>query len=250
MVYREDLSNICLIVKPIKNSTKSIFQMDHNIAHFNVVSCFFPAKEGKRTSNSNLQYKQKSPAIPKCPVNPNPRSSEIIFNSSASHPSQDISLPPLMNHHPRSVSLGGYGRVACVSFHSLRDPIQGKDASIASAPIHDVISSDWLGLNSDGLLKGRNEYWENLGFPSSYRIGKLLDRDHVWVVTQTMVIFEHTLLTYKLCPGFWGRANPYHNKETGLIIQGLGHQPKAVLSGAKDYIARATSVLGVRWDFS
>jgi hypothetical protein len=73
----------------------------------------------------------------------------------------------------------------------------------------------------------------NLGTPSSHGDHKLLDRDHVWVVTQTMVIFEHlalwaahTLLTYKVYPGFWGRTNPYPNHETGLIIQDLSHQAK------------------------
>jgi len=66
----------------------------------------------------------------------------------------------------------------------------------------------------DGLLKGWNEEWGSLQLPCSRaRIGKLLDRDYVWAVTQTMVSFGnlalwavHTLRYYKVYPGFWGRT--------------------------------------------
>lgn len=65
----------------------------------------------------------------------------------------------------------------------------------------------------DGLPKGWNEEWGSLQLPCSRaRIGKLLDRDYVWAVTQTMVSFEnlalwavHTVRSYKVYPGFWGR---------------------------------------------
>ncbi len=209
---------------------------DHNIVHFHgFLNSFFPAKEDKRTSNSDLQYKQKSPAIPKCPVNPNPGSSEIICNSSASHPSQDTLLPPFMTPRQRSVSLGSHGRVARV-FSPSQFFIPGKDASIASGSTNDIIGSHRTDLDSDGFLKGWNENWENfIFFPNYPRIDKLLDRDHVWVVTQTMVIFEylalwalHALLTYKVYPGFWGRANLYYTSETGLMIQDFGHQTKVI----------------------
>jgi hypothetical protein len=178
--------------------------------------------------------------MPKCPVNPNPGSSEIICNSSASHPSQDTLLQPFIARR-RSVSLGSHGRVPCVFPPSLKIFIPGnrlvfipgKDASIASGSTHDIIGSHRTDLDSDGFLKGWNENWKNPVRPNYPRIGKLLDRDHVWFVTQTVVIFEHlalwavhTLLTFKVYPGFWGRAHPYHNHETGLIIQGLGHQTK------------------------
>lgn len=169
------------------------------ILHTPHVIPFFHAKEDKRTSNSNFQYKQKSPAIPKCAVNPNPGSSEIICNSSASHPSQDTSLLPFMAPRRRHMSRGPHR----------------------------------TNLDSVGFLKGWNENWKNLVPPNYPRIDELLDRDNVWVVTQTMVIFEHlalwavhTLLTYKVYPGFWGRANLYHNNETGLMIQDLGYQIK------------------------
>jgi hypothetical protein len=84
----------------------------------------------------------------------------------------------------------------------------------------DYTPSDWYAINllegCDGFHKGWNEEWGNLRRPCSHaRIGKLLDRDYVWVVTQTMVSFEnlalwavHILLTYKVYPGFWGRKFP------------------------------------------
>lgn len=90
--------------------------------------------------------------------------------------------------------------------------------------IHFVSSLDWgepycevtdpITLSrKDRLLKGRNEEWGNLRLPFFHaRIGKLFDRDYVWVVTQTMVSFEnlalwtvHSVLTNKVYPGFWGR---------------------------------------------
>jgi hypothetical protein len=63
------------------------------------------------------------------------------------------------------------------------------------------------------LLKGRNEEWGSLWAPPSCaRIDHLFDRDHVWVVTQTMVSIEtlalwamHAMQAYKVYPGFWGR---------------------------------------------
>jgi hypothetical protein len=65
----------------------------------------------------------------------------------------------------------------------------------------------------DGLPKGWNEEWGSLQLPCSRaRIEKLLYRDYVWAVTQTMVSFEnlalwavHTVRYYKVYPGFWGR---------------------------------------------
>jgi hypothetical protein len=66
---------------------------------------------------------------------------------------------------------------------------------------------------SHGILKGWNEEWGSLQLPCSRaRIGRLLDRDYVWAVTQTMVSFENlalwavlTVCSYKVYPGFWGR---------------------------------------------
>jgi len=63
------------------------------------------------------------------------------------------------------------------------------------------------------LLKGWNERCGNLGFLIFHaRVGKLLDRDYVWVMTQTMVSVEylalwakHAVLAYSVYPGFWGR---------------------------------------------
>jgi len=145
--------------------------------------------------------------MPKCPVDPNPGSSDIIYDYLASHPSPETLLR--------------------------------EDSFTATDPTYDNVGRQWIMglderfLDSDGFLKGWNFDWE--GTPSTHRDGKLLYRDHVWVVTQTMVIFEHlalwaahTSLTYKVYPGFWGRANPYHNHETGLMIQGPSHQAKVI----------------------
>lgn len=68
-------------------------------------------------------------------------------------------------------------------------------------------------LTIDGLFKGRDREWGSLGIPDFHaRVGKLFDRDYVWVVTQTMVSFDklalwalHNVLTYRVYPGFWGR---------------------------------------------
>ena len=177
------------------------------ISHSRANSIFY-AKESKRTPISDSQCEQQSPTMPKCPVDPNPGSSEIRSYYLASHPSPEILLR--------------------------------QDLCTAPNPKIVIIGSLRMGLvkgflDSDGFLKGWNGYWENLEFPSTRRIGKLLDRDYVWVITQTMVIFEHlalwaahTLLTYKVYPGFWGWANPYRNHETGLMIQGLSHQAKVI----------------------
>jgi hypothetical protein len=81
--------------------------------------------------------------------------------------------------------------------------------SLASHLSHHTIQQATI----DGLLKGWNEEWGSLQLPCSRaRIGKLLDRDYVWAVTQTMVSFEnlalwavHTVRYYKVYPGFWGR---------------------------------------------
>jgi len=68
-------------------------------------------------------------------------------------------------------------------------------------------------LTNGRLLKGRKEEWGTARAPSCFpRIGQLFDGEHVWVVTQTMVFIEisallarHTMLAYKVYPGFWGR---------------------------------------------
>jgi hypothetical protein len=178
------------------------------IFYFRAISIFH-AKESKRAPISDSQCEQQSPAMPKCPVDPNPGSSDIIYDYLASHPSPETLLR--------------------------------EDSFTATDPTYDNVGRQWIMglderfLDSDGFLKGWDFDWENLGTPSTHRDGKLLYRDHVWVVTQTMVIFEHlalwaahTSLTYKVYPGFWGRANPYHNHETGLMIQGPSHQAKVI----------------------
>jgi len=215
----------------------------------------FHAKESKRTPILDSQCEQQSPTMPKCPVDPNPGSSEIISDYLASHPSPETLLQSFVKLGPR-----------CEPRHVSQWIVHGKtvirwreDASTAPGPTYEFIVHR-SELNSDGFRKGWNEYWENLEFLSTqlseainsmfrwyhgaancyvyladdsrrHCRGKLLDRDCVWVVTQTMVIFEHltlwaahAMLTYKVYPGFWGRANSYHNHETGLLIQKLSHQ--------------------------
>ncbi|KAF8852213.1 hypothetical protein BDZ45DRAFT_116729 [Acephala macrosclerotiorum] len=64
------------------------------------------------------------------------------------------------------------------------------------------------------FLKGRYKEWGSLGIrPFRAKIGQLFDRDYVWVVTQTMVLWAmHNVVAYKVYPGFWGRI--------------LGHRPR------------------------
>jgi len=159
----------------------------------------FPAKEATQYSNSFSYYDQLQPAIPECSVNLNSGDSEIIWNSSASHLSHNMLVQPLVKESPTDEALSS---LMC-SIH-WTDPLgefpQGFTGTITFSL-------------EDRLFKGRNVEWGNLRLPFfRARICKLLDRDYVWVVTQTMVSFEslalwavHTVLTYKVYPGFWGR---------------------------------------------
>jgi hypothetical protein len=117
--------------------------------------------------------------VPEISVSPDPGDSKIIWNSSASDSSY----------------LYKFGDMTwfCLNNFDIPEP------------------------NSDELLNGWNEEWGNLRLPFFHaRIGKLLGRDYVWVVTQTMVSYEqlalwavYTALTYKVYPGFWGRSLRY-----------------------------------------
>ena len=74
-------------------------------------------------------------------------------------------------------------------------------------------SDEHFEIEFSGLLKGWNKGWGSLRVPFYHaRIGKLFDRDYVWVVTRTMVSYKnlalwvmHQVHAYKVYPGFWGR---------------------------------------------
>ncbi|PMD34907.1 hypothetical protein L207DRAFT_128744 [Hyaloscypha variabilis F] len=163
-----------------------------------------PSYEYHEYVKNLVNFDRKSPTITKCPVNyPRLRESERIWNYSASHPSLGIE-----DLHRREEI---FRRVEDNNFHY------------------------------DGLLKGCNEARGNLQLPlSNYHrtAGKLLDRDYVWFVTQTMVSFEnlalwakHLVLTYKVYPGFWGRScRHYRVRGLSLVCKMLDPGGRALLS--------------------
>jgi len=134
----------------------------------------FRAKEANVSQNLYPKFKYQSLTIPDRAANSNPGDSEIIWNSSSSNPSRKHVFPQDISHLRWDSDIG-----------------------------------------HNGLLKARKQEWGNLRLLCFHaRIGKLLDRDYVWVVTQTMVSFEnlalwakHSVLTYKVYPGYWGRPN-------------------------------------------
>ena len=79
-------------------------------------------------------------------------------------------------------------------------------------------------LTIDELRKGWDGEWGNfLPLYFHARFDKLLDRDYVLFVTQTMVSFEnlalwakYSLLIYKVYPGFWGRCFQYYSSPHNL----------------------------------
>lgn len=159
----------------------------------------FPAKEVAQYSlpysDYAKLYAKLSPKAFECPVNPNSGEVEIIWNSSMSHPPHDIAqLSFTQNGSDKRIDFTFKSQDT--NGWSYRDPDDGRSCGCA------------------GLLEGCNEEWGNLRLPLFHaRISKLLDRDYVWVVTQTMVSFEnlalwavHNMLTYKVYPGFWGRV--------------------------------------------
>ena len=133
-------------------------------------------------SNLSSYNRQLSSIMLECSVNPNLGDSEMIWNSSASYLLHYTTKVCTMQHLKHLMQLAKHRR----------------------NPVYSV----------DRLPKGWNKEWGSLQLPCSRaRIGKLLDRDYVWAVTQTMVSFGnlalwavHTLRYYKVYPGFWGRT--------------------------------------------
>jgi len=168
-------------------------------------------------------------------VNPNPGDSKAIWNSSASHLSQGIVQPPAMQpstyqEFVLSFDGGGargYSRLLIERIE--KEPPVVPSSFAPSKSFHreqrcletckskNELNREYgpLFFSCDRLLKGQNEQWGSLRLPFFHaRIGKLFDRDYVWVVTQTMVSFENLALwalrtalplSYKVYPGFWGR---------------------------------------------
>ena len=171
----------------------------------------------------HLQANRQLPStMPECSVNPDPGDSEMIWSFSASHLSHEIAQLPAMQS-PTDQQLFSAQDTLKYNLQTEQYPfIKGHVVNILvdmcrsrgppPMPRENQDFDDAV-IGFDRFLKGWNEEQGNLGFlccPA--RIGKLLDRDYVWVVTQTMVSFEdlalwamHTMCTYKVYPGFWGR---------------------------------------------
>jgi len=139
-------------------------------------------------SNLSSYNRQLSSIMLECSVNPNLGDSEMIWNSSASYLSHYTTKHRLYTRKHRLQHL----KQLLQLLKHRRNPV----------------------YSVDRLRKGWNKEWGSLQLPCSRaRIGKLLDRDYVWAVTQTMVSFGnlalwavHTLRYYKVYPGFWGRT--------------------------------------------
>jgi len=140
-------------------------------------------------SNLSSYNRQLSSIMLECSVNPNLGDSEMIWNSSASYLSHYTTKHRLYTRKHRLQHL----KQLLQLLKHRRNPV----------------------YSVDRLRKGWNKEWGSLQLPCSRaRIGKLLDRDYVWAVTQTMVSFENLALwalrtalplSYKVYPGFWGR---------------------------------------------
>jgi hypothetical protein len=97
----------------------------------------FHAKESKQTNSDFIfECEQQSPIMPKCSVDPNPGSLEIIYEYLASHPSPETLL------HEDSFTAP--------------DPIY----DIVIIGSHRIMGWDESFLDSDGFPKGWNGYWE------------------------------------------------------------------------------------------
>jgi hypothetical protein len=178
----------------------------------------FPAKEATQVSNSLSYYEQLPPTTPECSVNPNLGGSETILDSSVSHLSPNMLKQSPVTESPTSESwfdLKGFAtsiRLRQIFINEAYQDILKKESSSLEAFGQQNAGPITFSLQ-DRLRKGWNKECGNLRLRRSRsRMGKLLDRDYVWVVTQTMVSFEnwalwvvHTVLTYKVYPGFWGR---------------------------------------------
>lgn len=163
----------------------------------------FPAKEATRYSSSYSHYEVAPLTTFECPMYPNSGQNVIIWPW-ASHPLHSI-VQTVFKQGPSDLK---------------KFPFPKKQV------IQDMI--DWLYIDTGssfscvGFLKGWNKEWGC----SHSRIAKLLDRDYVWVATQTMVSSEnfalwakHEMLTYKVYPGFWGRLQNTTHCERGLEIR-------------------------------
>jgi hypothetical protein len=154
-----------------------------------------------------------------CSVNPNLGDLEMIWNSSASHLSHYTILKhqlQLLKHQrnpsARDPKMLLQRRMQFSSNMGCFNENLEQEAKFFQEETK--VLMQWTPVYSvDRLPKGWNKEWGSLQLPCSRaRIGKLLDRDYVWAVTQTMVSFEnlalwavHTLRYYKVYPGFWGR---------------------------------------------
>jgi len=192
----------------------------------------FPAKEVVQNSIIPSYYEESTQIMPEYTVNPNPGNSKAIWNSSASHLSKDIVQPPAMQPPTYQEFVLSFDRGGTCGYSRLligkieKEPPVVPSSFAPSKSFHhghrcletckskNELNREYgpLFFNCDRLLKGQNEEWGSLRLPFFHaRIGKLFDRDYVWVVTQTMVSFDQLALwavrtaLYKVYPGFWGR---------------------------------------------
>jgi len=195
----------------------------------------FLAKEVIKYSTFNPYNRQLSSTMPEFSVNPDPGDSETIWNPSASHLLHDIAQLLAMqspanqqifsaqNHIQRK--LQSLKQQALFFIKEGTKVLKQVNLLETDAPI--TVCGDDAEIICDRLLKGWNEEWGNLRLPCFHaRIGKLLGRDYVWVVTQTMASLNdltlwavHTVHTYKVYPGFWGRKLLIPRGRTSRFIE-------------------------------
>jgi len=178
----------------------------------------FLAKEVTKYSTFNPYNEQLSSTMPECSVNPDPGDSETIWNPSASHLSYDIAQLPAVHQQVPYTQDHIQRKLQSLKQQPLFFIIQEgtkvlKQVNLLETDAPITVCGDDAGRICHRLLKGWNEECRNLRPPCSHaRIGKLLDRDYIWVVTLIMVVLKvltlwalHTVRTYKVYPGFWGR---------------------------------------------